>query len=178
VQLLLLDVLTQTVWQSAVGAPKLARTAITLGLVVAVDLLCPDSWNTLHNVRSYAVLKAGQQIISFELLYLSAGDTFALAILLLCTRITVAKTLIQTEVKTQHVHDALIMANHAIADVVSVASINVLLQGFLTESLSSSRVFKFLSVSVTAVLAFSIRRFCKVKDCPKANNVYGGCKIA
>jgi hypothetical protein len=158
-QLLLLDVLTQTVFDSAVRAPKLARTVLTLGLVVAVDLLCPTSWNTLHNVRSYAVLKAAQQINRFELLYFNAGNTFALAILLLCTRSAIPKDiLIKNLMPKTQLHDAVTMACYAIADVVCVASINVLLQDFLAESVSSSRVVQFLSVSVTAVVAFSIQK--------------------
>ena len=158
-QLLLLDVLTQTVFESAVQAPKLARTAITLGLVVAVDLLCPTSWNTLQNVRSYAVLKAAQQINRFELLYFNAGNTFALAILLLCTRSAIPKDiLIKNLMPKTQLHDAVTMACYAIADVVCVASINVILQDFLAESVLSSRVVQFLSVSVTAVVAFSIQK--------------------
>ena len=158
-QLLLLDVLTQTVFDSAVRAPKLARTVLTLGLVVAVDLLCPTSWNTLQNVRSYAVLKAAQQINRFELLYFNAGNTFALAILLLCTRSAIPKDiLIKNLMPKTQLHDAVTMACYAIADVVCVASINVLLQDFLAESVSSSRVVQFLSVSVTAVVAFSIQK--------------------
>ena len=157
--MLLLDVLTQTVFDSAVRAPKLARTVLTLGLVVAVDLLCPTSWNTLHNVRSYAVLKAAQQINRFELLYFNAGNTFALAILLLCTRSAIPKDiLIKNLMPKTQLHDAVTMACYAIADVVCVASINVLLQDFLAESVSSSRVVQFLSVSVTAVVAFSIQK--------------------
>ena len=158
-QLLLLDVLTQTVFDSAVRAPKLARTVLTLGLVVAVDLLCPTSWNTLQNVRSYAVLKAAQQINRFELLYFNAGNTFALAILLLCTRSAITKDiLIKNLMPKTQLHDAVTMACYAIADVVCVASINVILQDFLAESVLSSRVVQFLSVSVTAVVAFSIQK--------------------
>jgi len=155
-QLLLLDVLTQNLWQNAVGAPKLVRVALTFGLVIAVDLLCPSTWHTLHNVRSYAVLKAGEQINRLELMYLGSGNTFALAIVLLCTRSAFATTMIDTQ------HHAgtrpLTIATQSIADVVSVASMNVLLQDLLAASVSPSRFVQFLSVAVTAVLVFSIQK--------------------
>jgi hypothetical protein len=155
-QLLLLDILTQSVWKSAVRASKFARTAITLGLVVAIDLLCPYSWNTLRDVRSYAVLKAGQEIDRIGIFYLNPGNTCAVAILLLCMRGALTKIVIPTE--TLHVNNSLKTAAYAIADVVCVASINILLQQSLAESSSSSRLVQFLSVSVTAIMAFSIQK--------------------
>ena len=107
-------------------------------------------------LRSYAVLKAAQQINRFELLYFNAGNTFALAILLLCTRSAITKDILIKNLMP--LHDAVTMACYAIADVVCVASINVILQDFLAESVLSSRVVQFLSVSVTAVVAFSIQK--------------------
>ena len=96
-------------------------------------------------------------------MYFNAGNTFALAILLLCTRSAIPKDILIKNFtknlmpKTQ-LHDAVTMACYAIADVVCVASINVILQDFLAESVLSSRVVQLLSVSVTAVIAFSIQK--------------------
>ena len=159
-QLLLLDVLTRTVWESSAGAPKLTRTSIALGVVVTVDLLYSQKWDTLHvknDMRSYSVLKAAQQINSIELLFLNAGNTCALAILLLCMRSAVV-ILSSSITRSSEANNALTSAAHAIADVLCVGSINVLLQNLLTESVLTSAGVRFLSVSVTAVMALSIQK--------------------
>jgi len=159
-QLLLLDVLTRTVWESSAGAPKLTRTSIALGVVVTVDLLYSQNWDVLHvvsDMRSYSVLKAVQQINSIELLFLNAGNTCALAILLLCMRSAVV-ILSSSITRSSEANNALTSAAHAIADVLCVGSINVLLQNLLTESVLTSAGVRFLSVSVTAVMALSIQK--------------------
>ena len=159
-QLLLLDVLTRTVWESSAGAPKLTRTSLALGLVVTVDLLYSRNWDILHvmsDMRSYSVLKAAQQINSIELLFLNAGNTCALAILLLCMRSAVV-ILSSSITLSSEANNALTSAAHAIADVLCVGSINVLLQNLLTESVLTSAGVRFLSVSVTAVMALSIQK--------------------
>ena len=81
-QLLLVDVLTRSLWDSTLGAPKLARTALSLGLVLAVDVLGLAGWGMLQDVRGYAVFKAAQQMSSIQLVSLDDASSCAVAVVL------------------------------------------------------------------------------------------------
>lgn len=151
VRLLLVDVLTRSIWDSSVGAPKLARVALSLGLVLAVDVLGLARWGMLQDVRGYAVFRTAQQLNSMQLLSLDEAGTCAVAIVLLCTRSAVA-----------HVHSsmtyALSTAAHSVSDIACVASINALLNNMVSgEDLSSPEV-RFLLVCVVAVMACTIQK--------------------
>jgi len=149
-RLLLVDILTRSIWDSSLGAPKLARTALSLALVLAVDVLGLARWGMLQDVRGYAVYKTAQQLNSMQLMSLNDAATCAVAVLLLCSRSAAT-----------HVHssisNALSTAAHSISDIVCVASINALLQNIVaTEDLSSPFV-RFLLVCLVAVMACTIQ---------------------
>jgi hypothetical protein len=132
--LLLVDILTRSIWDSSLGALKLLRTALLLGLVLAVEryrcseqLLVPDQkhfclshWGMLQDVRGYAVFKTAQQLNSMQLLSLNESGTCAVAVVLLCTRIAVA------HVQSSMTYALLTMA-YSVSDIVCVASVNALL---------------------------------------------------
>ena len=64
-----MDVIKRSLWDSSLGAPKLARTALSLGLVLAVDVLGLARWGMLQDVRGYTVFKTAQQLNSMQLLF-------------------------------------------------------------------------------------------------------------
>ena len=84
-RLFLVDILTRSIWDSSQGAPKLARTALSLALVLAVDVLGLARWGMLQDVRGYAVFKTAQQLNSMQLMSLNEAATCAVAVVLLCT---------------------------------------------------------------------------------------------
>jgi hypothetical protein len=150
-RLLLVDVLTRSIWNGSAHAPKLARTALSLGLVLAVDLLGLAQWGMLQDVRGYAVFKTAQQLYSVQVFSLDDAGTFAVAILLLCTRSAAAHL-------HGHMSNALLTAAHTVSDVVFVASINALLQNMITNQNLPSPFVRFLLVSVVAVMTCTIQK--------------------
>lgn len=150
-RLLLVDILTRSIWDSSLGAPKLARTALSLALVLAVDVLGLARWGMLQDVRGYAVFKTAQQLNSMQLMSLDDAATCAVAIMLLCIRSAAT-----------HVHSsmpyALATAAHSVSDIVCVASINALLQNIILNADLSSSFVRFLLVCVVAIIAYTIQR--------------------
>jgi hypothetical protein len=150
-RLLLVDVLTRSIWDSSLGAPKFARVALSLGLVLAVDVLGLARWGMLQDVRGYAVFRTAQQLNSMQLLSLDEAGSCAVALVLLCTRSAVA-----------HLHSsmnhALSTAAHTVSDIVCVASINALLNNMISSEDFSSPVMQFLLVSIVAVMACTIQQ--------------------
>ena len=150
-RLLLVDILTRSIWDSSQGAPKLARTALSLALVLAVDVLGLARWGMLQDVRGYAVFKSAQQLNSMQLMSLNEAATCAVAVVLLCTRS--AATHVQSSM-TQ----ALSIAAHSVSDIVCVASVNALLQNIISNDNLSSPFVRFLLVCVVAVMACTIQK--------------------
>jgi hypothetical protein len=150
-RLLLVDILTRSIWDRGLGAPKLVRTALSLGLVLAVDILGLARWGMLQDVRGYAVFKTAQQLNSMQLLSLDEGATCAVAVVLLCTRSAVAH--VQTTMT-----NSLSTAAHSVSDIVCVASVNALLQNILSGADLSSPFERFLLVCVVAVMACTIQK--------------------
>ena len=149
--MLLVDILTRSIWDRSLGAPKLVRTALSLGLVLAVDVLGLARWGMLQDVRGYAVFKTAQQLNSMQLLSLNEAGTCAVAVVLLCTRSAVAH--VQSSMT-----DALSTAAHSVSDIVCVASVNALLQNMISGEDLSSPFERFLLVSVVAVMACTIQK--------------------
>ena len=160
-RLLLVDVLTRSLWDSTLGAPKLARTALSLGLVLAVDVLGLAGWGMLQDVRGYAVFKAAQQMSSIQLVSLDDASSCAVAVVLLCTRSAAAQIHSHSATRESDggnmhgrmIKGAIITAAHSLADIVCVASINALLQNMVSGGNSSSTLVRFLLVCVVAVMA-------------------------
>jgi hypothetical protein len=185
-RLLLVDVLTRSLWDSTLGAPKLVRTALSLGLVLAVDVLGLAHWGMLQNVRGYAVFKTAQQLNSIGIISLDQGSTCAVAVVLLCARSAAAHAHILFQEQEQKrgekigekrgekrgentgrggdvtqlplIESALTTAAHSVADIVCVASINALLQDMMGGSASSSPLVRFLLVCVVAVMACTTQK--------------------
>ncbi len=150
-RLFLVDILTRSIWDSSQGAPKLARTALSLALVLAVDVLGLAPWGMLQDVRGYAVFKTAQQLNSMQLMSLNEAATCAVAVVLLCTLSAV--THVQSSM-TQ----ALSIAAHSVSDIVCVASVNALLQNMISNDNLSSPFVRFLLVCVVAVMACTIQK--------------------
>jgi hypothetical protein len=171
-RLLLVDVLTRSLWDSTLGAPKFARTALSLGLVLAVDVLGLARWGMLRDVRGYAVFKTAQQLNSIGIISLDEGSTCAVAVVLLCARSAAAHAHISVEEHKRGekagrggdvtglplTEPALITAAHSVADIVCVASINALLQDMMAGAASSSPLVRFLLVCVVAVMACTTQK--------------------
>lgn len=164
-RMLFVDVLVRALAESAQGAPKLARTALSLALVLAVDVLGLARCGMLQDVRGYAVFKTAQQLNSIRLLELDPASTCAVAVVLLCARSTLAPLLRQRAEDGAPVEGGapvgqrperpLVTAAHSVADIVCVASVNVLLRNMMHDSISAAPATRFLLVCVVSVMAYT-----------------------
>lgn len=161
-RLLLVDMLMRSVSEKSVGAPKLVRTGMSLGLVLAVDVLHLAHWGMLQDVRGYAVFKAAQQLHEIQLLALHEDSTCAVAIVFLCARSAVAHVLVQKQ-RTQPVphsaqQHALVVAANSISEIVFVGSVNAVLQDMMPSAPSTLSFIRFLWVCIVAVITFTIQK--------------------
>jgi hypothetical protein len=162
-RMLFVDVLVRALADSARGAPKLARTALSLALVLAVDVLGLARCGMLQDVRGYAVFKTAEQLNSIRLLELDPASTCAVAVVLLCARSTLAPLLRQRGSAPveggapggERPARPLVTAAHSVADIVCVASVNVLLRTMMHDSISAAPATRFLLVCVVSVMAYT-----------------------
>ena len=157
-RLLLVDMLMRTISESTLAASKLVRAGMSLGLVLAVDVLRLARWGMLQDVRGYAVYKAAQQLYDIQLLTLTGQSTCAVAVVLLCARSAVAHVLRAKveegkEYKQEHKEEhALVVAVSSVSEIVFIASVNALLQDMMPTT--AHGFVHFLLVSVVAVMTY------------------------
>jgi hypothetical protein len=148
-----------TMSHSTVGTPKIARAALSIGLVLAVDVLGLVRWGMLQDVRGYTVYKAAQQLYDMQLLTLEEGSTCAVAIVTLCARISVVHVLLPKQHRASHEeaeNHALIVAASIVSEIVFIASVNMLLQDMMPAA--ASGFVHFLLVCVVAIITCTAQK--------------------
>jgi hypothetical protein len=147
-RMLLINLLLTSLQQHALGSPTWSRMALSLGLVLAIDVMGLTSRSLFQDVRGYAVFKTAQYLADLQPFSLDAVTTLAVCVLLISTRAAAAQ-----------VHEALrskelMHAAHSVGDVVFVASVNALLQEATGDSESAPVTVRLLRVSFVCVLVY------------------------
>lgn len=150
-RMLLLDLLLASVQQQARWSPTWSRLALSLALVLAVDVMGLSSRSLFQDVRGYAVYRTAAQLQALQPFSLDAVTTVAIGVLLISTRSAASQ--VHAALRSQE----LMHAAHSVGDVLFVASVNVLLQQAAGDSGSAPVAVRLLRVSFVCVMVYRVQ---------------------